>query len=180
MFRVRLMTEAERLTCVTTQPMERLILETNAELRKCEPMQDREGLGRWALSVPFLKWTELRRKYPDLASTSSDVKSRAWLRFINSPESGELMKRSQARDLTSLLVLARSGYLRRSSVHLRNGTDSAQRPRPSRSCMGSHLRSSAFVSRISRSMGWVVTHVSRSASVINRTRNMASPMQKGP
>ena len=81
------MTEAERLTCVTTQPMERLILETNAELRKCEPMADREGLGRWALSVPFLKWVELRRKYPDLASTCAEVKSRAWLRFINSPES---------------------------------------------------------------------------------------------
>jgi hypothetical protein len=81
------MTEAERLTVVTHHPQERLILETNAELRKCEPMADREGLGRWALSVPFLKWIELRRKYPDLASTSSAVKSRAWLRFIASDES---------------------------------------------------------------------------------------------
>jgi len=87
MFRVRMMTEGERLSVVTHHPAERLILETTAELQKCEPMQDREGLGRWALSIPFLHWVELRRKYPELASPDAAIKSRAYARFMRSAES---------------------------------------------------------------------------------------------
>jgi hypothetical protein len=87
MFKVRLVTHDDGLTMVTLDPKERLILETNAELRKCEPMADRDGLGRWALSVPFLKWVELRRKFPALASTDAEVKSRAWRSFIASADS---------------------------------------------------------------------------------------------
>ncbi len=87
MFRVRLLTEGDRLTAVTEHAAERLILETVAEVRKCEPIADREGLGRWALSIPFLKWVELRRRYPDLASTDAQTKSRAYAVFMASDES---------------------------------------------------------------------------------------------
>lgn len=87
MFRVGLVTECDRTTLVTHQPTERLILETCQEMQKCEPMADREGLGRWALSIPFVAWMELRRKYPELASTDAKVKSAAYLRFMRSAES---------------------------------------------------------------------------------------------
>ena len=87
MFNVRLMTEAERVTWVTDQASRPLILDTVAEMRKAEPMQDREGLGRWALSVPMLDWMALRRKYPDLQSKDPATRSKAWERFIVSAES---------------------------------------------------------------------------------------------
>lgn len=79
--------EADCLTTITDQPQESLILDTVAEIRKCEPMADRDGLGRWALSIPFVKWMELREKYPDLASPDAQIKSRAYLRFMASAES---------------------------------------------------------------------------------------------
>jgi hypothetical protein len=73
---------------LTVQSDEDLILETNHELRKCdEPIPDREGLGRWALSIPLLKWVELRRKYPDLASKDPQIRSRAYLHFMRTAES---------------------------------------------------------------------------------------------
>jgi hypothetical protein len=87
MFKVGMMSEAARLTLVTHQTNEALILDTCAEMRKCEPMADRPGLGRWALSIPFVKWLEIRRKYPDLASDDAQVKSRAYARFMASAES---------------------------------------------------------------------------------------------
>lgn len=87
MFRIDAKREGDGLTVFREQPLRPLILDTVAELRKCEPMADREGLGRWALSIPQLDWLELRGKYPELASHDPVIKSRAYARFINSPES---------------------------------------------------------------------------------------------
>jgi len=87
MFNVRMVSEAARLTLVTDQPSQGLILDTVAEMRKCEPMADRPGLGRWALSIPFVDWLEIRRKYPDIASDDAQIKTRAYARFMASAES---------------------------------------------------------------------------------------------
>jgi len=87
MFWCRPQATASGIVVVTEQPDESLILQTNAELQKCDPVADRDGLGRWALSIPFLKWMELRRQYPDLASKDPQIRSRAYLRFMRSPES---------------------------------------------------------------------------------------------
>jgi len=56
-------------------------------MRKATPMADREGIGRWALSVPMEDWLGLRRKYPDLQSKDPATRSKAWERFIQSDES---------------------------------------------------------------------------------------------
>lgn len=84
---IRLEQDGSRLTGVRTQYARPAILETLAEMRKADPMRDFEGLGRWALSVPFEDWLALRQKYPDLAAQDVEVKSAAWMRFIRSPES---------------------------------------------------------------------------------------------
>jgi hypothetical protein len=73
---------------LTEQPCEATILQTNLELQKCDdPIPDVEGLGRWALSIPLLKWVELRRKYPALACKDVQIRSRAYMQFMNSDES---------------------------------------------------------------------------------------------
>lgn len=87
MFQQRLMIQGDRLTHVLHQPSRHLILDTAARMRLLEPMRDREGLGRWALSIPFEDWVALRRKHPELASTDAHVKTRAYLRFMASDES---------------------------------------------------------------------------------------------
>lgn len=76
------------LTVVSQQLDEELILQTNLELQKMdEPVPDREGLGRWALSIPLLKWVELRRKYPAMRSKDAQTRTKAYLAFMQSPES---------------------------------------------------------------------------------------------
>jgi hypothetical protein len=72
---------------VTNQVEESLILETNRELQKCEPVPDMQGIGRWALSIPMLEWVKLRTKYPDLASPDMQIRTRAFLHFMRSGES---------------------------------------------------------------------------------------------
>lgn len=63
------------------------VMEAIATLRNESPPADREGLGRFALSIPFEDWVRLRTKYPELASTDAATKSRAYLRFLRSEES---------------------------------------------------------------------------------------------
>lgn len=89
MFRQRLIVDAMRhqLTHVLEQPSRLMILMTLQEMRKAEPMSDREGLGRWALSIPFEDWMRLRREIPELASTDAGIKRRAYLRFMASRQS---------------------------------------------------------------------------------------------
>ena len=72
---------------VTNQAEESLIFDTNRELQKCDPVPDREGLGRWALSIPMLEWVNLRTKYPDLACPDMQIRTRAFLHFMRSAES---------------------------------------------------------------------------------------------
>jgi hypothetical protein len=81
------MTAGERVAFATEQASRPLILDTVQEIRKAEPMADRPGLGRWALSVPLIDWMALKRKYPDLASKDSEIRSKAWGRFMLSDES---------------------------------------------------------------------------------------------
>jgi hypothetical protein len=87
MFRQALQLRDGRATHVLEQANRHQLLEVVAATRREHPIADREGLGRWALSVPYVDWLELRRKYPDLASPDGQIKSAAWLRFIQSDES---------------------------------------------------------------------------------------------
>ena len=48
---------------------------------------DRPGLGRWMLSIPFEDYLALQVKYPELASPDGQIKTRAYKRFMASPES---------------------------------------------------------------------------------------------
>jgi hypothetical protein len=87
MFKLKATLEGDGLTVIRAQPERPLILDTLAEMRKAHPMADREGLGRWALSIPMEDWLRLREKYPDLAVSDPVIKSRAYARFIQSAES---------------------------------------------------------------------------------------------
>lgn len=89
MFKVRLSVDAVRgtLSRELVQPSRPLILDTLAEMRKAEPMADRQGLGRWALSIPFEDWVRLREKYPELATNDPATRTRFYRRFIASEES---------------------------------------------------------------------------------------------
>lgn len=75
-----------QVTHVLEQPERAALLEIVADTRR-EPVADREGLGRWALSVPYEDWLILKRKYPDLGARDGQIRTRAWQRFIQSPES---------------------------------------------------------------------------------------------
>lgn len=48
---------------------------------------DRDGLGRWVLSIPHEDFEKLCMKYPELASRDPSIKSAAYKRFLRSDES---------------------------------------------------------------------------------------------
>lgn len=83
---IKLERSGDFLVSTRTQYARPAILDTLAEMRKAEPMADRPGLGRWALSVPFEDWLRLRERYPDLASKDTRARTRAWQRLMQSPE----------------------------------------------------------------------------------------------
>jgi hypothetical protein len=86
-FNVKLKREGDRMISIRSQHGRDQIITDIAGLRQAGGARDRDGLGRWALSIPFEDWIGLRAKYPDLASTDVKVKSRAYLRFMRSAES---------------------------------------------------------------------------------------------
>jgi hypothetical protein len=87
MFGLKIKREGEHIVTTRTQHERPLILDTVQRVRLSGGVDDREGLGRWALSIPFEDWIALREKYPELASNDPKIKSRAYLRFMRSPES---------------------------------------------------------------------------------------------
>jgi hypothetical protein len=87
MFGLKIKREGESLVTIREQHARPLILDTVARVRADGGIADREGLGRWALSIPFEDYIALRDKYPELASTDPKIKSRAYRRFMRSPES---------------------------------------------------------------------------------------------
>jgi len=80
--------DGKEITCIRSQPERAGILHT-IERRRLEGIvpQDRDGLGRWMLSIPFEDWLRLREKYPDLASPDGKIKTRAYYKLMASPES---------------------------------------------------------------------------------------------
>lgn len=86
MFRQWLQIRDDRITHAFEQVGRDALLESVAQLRQAPPA-DREGLGRWALSIPFEDHAALVRKYPDLAAPDARIRSAAWARFIQSDES---------------------------------------------------------------------------------------------
>lgn len=89
MFKQRLIiNERERTLTHALEQLNRAdILGTVAGIRRELQPVDHEGLGRWALSVPYEDWLSLRRRYPDLQAKDGEIRSKAWLVFIRSPES---------------------------------------------------------------------------------------------
>lgn len=76
------------LQCVREQPGRELILDTNQRLRNEDLItKDRPGFGRYALNIPFEDYVALQAKYPELASNDPLVKSKAYHKFMQSPES---------------------------------------------------------------------------------------------
>ena len=71
-----------------TQPNRRAILE-QVKIRRDNPgsVRDFEGLGRPALTIPTLDLHRLFRIYPDLACPDAEIKTKAWMKFMNSSES---------------------------------------------------------------------------------------------
>jgi hypothetical protein len=86
-FNVKLIQQGDTLTSIRTQYGRDEILQTVAGIRQAGGVDDREGMGRWGLSIPFEDWLRLRAKYPELASKDAKIKSRAYLRFMRSSES---------------------------------------------------------------------------------------------
>jgi hypothetical protein len=87
MFGLKIKREGEHIVTTRTQYERPLILDTVQRVRLSGGVDDRQGLGRWALSIPFEDWIALREKFPELASNDPKIKSRAYLRFMRSPES---------------------------------------------------------------------------------------------
>jgi hypothetical protein len=87
MFRQGIWLRDGGITHALEQPGRDALLGMVADTRREHPIADREGLGRWAVSVPFEDWLGLIRKYPDLQAPDAQIKTRAWLRFIASDES---------------------------------------------------------------------------------------------
>jgi hypothetical protein len=86
MWRIRLKQEGDGITGIREQLNRPEVLEAVASLRNEGGARDTAGLGRWALSIPFEDWVRLREKYPELASKDIHTKSRAYLRFMRTPE----------------------------------------------------------------------------------------------
>lgn len=88
MWNVKLKTYGNEVWSVRTQYGRDNILST---LERCRAERshprDLDGLGRWALSVPFEDWLRLKAKYPDLACKDGKIQTKAWQTFIQSSES---------------------------------------------------------------------------------------------
>ena len=71
-----------------TQPTRRAVL-AEVQTRRDNPgtVRDLAGIGRPALTIPELDWTRLTRANPDLKSPDAEIKTKAWLKFIQSSES---------------------------------------------------------------------------------------------
>ena len=64
------------------------ILERNKRLEIEKPQRDLDGsFGRQALSIPVLDLMHVLKRWPDLASPDGQIKKRAILEFLKSPES---------------------------------------------------------------------------------------------
>lgn len=87
MFRQGLWIRDGRLTHALEQVNRADVLDAVAATRREHPVADREGFGRWALSIPFEDHAALVRKYPDLAARDAQIRTRAWHVFIQSDES---------------------------------------------------------------------------------------------
>lgn len=71
-----------------TQPNRRAILE-QVKTRRDNPgsVRDFPGLGRPAMTIPMLDLHRLFRIYPDLRCPDAEIKTKAWMKFMNSSES---------------------------------------------------------------------------------------------
>lgn len=75
----------DRIYRQLSQPSRKLILERNAELRKNDVIKDL-SFGRFIADIPLIDMENLRKKYPDLASHDSKIRSKALFNLLNSPE----------------------------------------------------------------------------------------------
>jgi hypothetical protein len=62
-------------------------LETIAAMRRELVIRDRDGLGRWMLSIPFEDYHRMLQRHPELSSKDPKVKSEFYRRFFRSEAS---------------------------------------------------------------------------------------------
>lgn len=72
------------------------ILQDVQGMRNAGVVQDREGLGRWALTIPNVDYSALVEKYPELQAPDNDVRQHAWRLFLASDESAPYRVRENA------------------------------------------------------------------------------------
>lgn len=70
-----------------TQPTRNLILNRNAELRKCPGAVKDMGFARQSLSIPVEDYEMLKKKYPVLVNGSNAERTKFYKKFIKSSES---------------------------------------------------------------------------------------------
>ncbi len=80
------------------QPGRRAVMEETAAIRSAGIVEDREGLGRWCLTIPEEDMEYLKRsvKWRELGSYDTETRHRAWRRFMQSPDSAPYRVREGA------------------------------------------------------------------------------------
>jgi len=85
--RTRVWFEQGHLVREHTQPNRRAVLE-EVQTRRNNPGSVRDlSFARPALTIPELDWRRLVRANPDLKSPDAEIKTKAWMKFMNSSES---------------------------------------------------------------------------------------------
>ena len=87
------------VTRCLVQPERPQVLEAIKTIRNEGIVEDRPGIrGRWCLSIPFADWEWLKRhpKWCELTSHDRDTRHKAWMRFMNHPDSAPFRVRDKA------------------------------------------------------------------------------------
>lgn len=78
--------DAALLEVTHHQPDRELILELNKRKRIEKPQKDLT-FGRQVLSIPELDWELIRALYPELEAPDNEIRTKAWRKFMASPDS---------------------------------------------------------------------------------------------
>lgn len=68
-----------------TQPNANQILEQNLKMRNAGGPKDM-SFGRWVANIPNNDYIALKRKYPEIDSKDRDIRQKALVRLLKSPE----------------------------------------------------------------------------------------------
>ena len=91
--------EGKQLVRRVTQPSEPLILQLNQQVRNDKDAVRKMDWAKPYLNIPTRALLALWKKYPDLKCPDSEIRTKAWLKFLATSESDpfRLQHRSRAR-----------------------------------------------------------------------------------